>query len=382
MNMSAMNMKLIYAFFDTANIHRWNDHLRPMDLTEIDKQSHKAAIAWLFGKYEELNGNKVDWEKVIEYCLFSFMKRMVLTDLKPYLFYKMNSEKFRETNTFVLNQIDKAVPDMEPEFRKRFESYLFENHDSELEYKIVEAAHFMASKWEFNLIYEMNKFTFGIEEIKNELYMRLNEYMSLEGVKILSKADSKSFVDVFGQLRFQQRWTCNIRLPATNVLGHSYMVAIMAYLHSLDAKADAREKYNCFYTGLFHDLPEVLTKDVITPIKVNVEGLNDMLDQYEHELVESKIIPLIPEKIRDEFRFLVFDPFIVKDHPKYGKMDGKSVKLCDVMGAYMEANVSIRSGINTKKMGVAEKSIRERLMRDGSPINAKELLKTLDEIDI
>ena len=43
--MSALSAELLYLFFDSANMHRWNDHLRPLDLTELDKQAHKASIA-------------------------------------------------------------------------------------------------------------------------------------------------------------------------------------------------------------------------------------------------------------------------------------------------------------------------------------------------
>jgi putative hydrolase of HD superfamily len=48
----ALDTDLVYAFFDASNMHRWNDHLRPLDLTELDKQAHKVstrrmqAIAW------------------------------------------------------------------------------------------------------------------------------------------------------------------------------------------------------------------------------------------------------------------------------------------------------------------------------------------------
>lgn len=69
---NVMNMDLIYKLFDAANMHRWNDHLRPIDLTEIDKQAHKAAIAWVLGKYEEQErGITLDWRRIIEGSLFS-----------------------------------------------------------------------------------------------------------------------------------------------------------------------------------------------------------------------------------------------------------------------------------------------------------------------
>ena len=70
-------------------------------------------------------------------------------------------------------------------------------------------------------------------------------------------------------------------------------------------------------------------------MKVNVHGLVEILDEYEHELVNSKIMPLIPEAWHEEFRFLTFDPFADKDDAKFGKVNGRCIKLCDVMGAYL-----------------------------------------------
>ena len=100
-----MNMDLIYRFFDAVNMHRWNDHLRPLDLTELDKQSHKAAIAWILGKYEEHeNGTELDWQSIIEHSIFSFMKRTVLTDLKPQLLHRMEDERFDEVNDYVISE--------------------------------------------------------------------------------------------------------------------------------------------------------------------------------------------------------------------------------------------------------------------------------------
>ena len=63
---NVMNIDLIYKLFDAANMHRWNDHLRPIDLTEIDKQAHKAAIAWVLGKYEEQErGITLEWRIIV-----------------------------------------------------------------------------------------------------------------------------------------------------------------------------------------------------------------------------------------------------------------------------------------------------------------------------
>ena len=96
--MTVLDADMLYLLFDSANMHRWNDHMRPVDLTELDKQAHKAAIAWVLGKFEESAGNTVDWRAVIERTLFSFIQRSVLTDLKPQVFHRITAERSREVN--------------------------------------------------------------------------------------------------------------------------------------------------------------------------------------------------------------------------------------------------------------------------------------------
>jgi len=378
---NVMNMDLIYKLFDAANMHRWNDHLRPIDLTEIDKQAHKAAIAWVLGKYEEDRGAKLDWRRIIEGSLFSFMKRTVLTDLKPQLLHRMEEERFDEVNDYVLSEISASIPDLDDGFMRRFEDHI-RCRETVLEDRIVAAAHYLATNWEFNLLYDMNRHSYAIDQTRATITLELGQFTELVGVRDMMQSQSMTFIDLIGQLRFQQRWTRVPRIPATTVLGHSLMVATMMYLHDLDVGVDDRQAYNDYYTGLFHDLPEVLTKDVISPVKVNVKGLTDILDEYEHELIESRIMPLIPEGWRDELRFFVYDPFAVKDDDVFGKVAGKELKMCDVMGAYIEANVSRRYGICSSKLKEGEESLRKRLMDEGDCIDAGSLIRRFDEMQI
>lgn len=377
-----MNMDLIYCFFDAANMHRWNDHLRPLDLTELDKQAHKAAIAWVLGKYEECENNvALNWTEIIEHMMFSFIQRIILTDLKPQLFHRMKKEKFDEVNDFVIEEFDRLVPDSNDDFKMRLERYLRTKNASK-EDDIVNAAHYLATQWEFNTIYDMNKKLVGIDQTKTNIAAELKEHEDLVGVKKIMNPGSSAFTDLFAQLRFQQRWTRVPRIPQTTVLGHSLMVANMIYLHDLDVKATSRQKYNDFYTGLFHDLPEVLTKDVISPVKVNVHGLTEILDGYEHSLMESVVMPLIPTEWHDEFRFLVFDPFEDKADERFGKTSGSNTKLCDMMAAYMEAHVSRCYGIASAKLREGEDSLKEKLLNRGKEINASDLIKRLDAMKI
>lgn len=378
----ALNAEILYLFFNSANMNRWNDHMRPVDLTELDKQAHKAAIAWVLAKFEESAGNPIDWRLVIEHTMFSFIQRAVLTDLKPQVFHRITSERRGPVNDYVLSEFDRLVPDSGPGFRSRFAVYL-SDPKSTPEDAVIRAAHYLATRWEFNLIYDSNRSLYGIEQTRAEIDEQIGQHMDLVGVRrLMDSEETFDFIDLIGQLRFQQRWARTPRIPKTTVLGHSLMVADMMYLRDLDAGSSDREVYNDFYSGLFHDLPEVLTKDVISPIKENVDGLAAILEGYEHDLVESKIMPLLEEGWRDEFRHMVYEPFTDVDIPGFGRRNGSDLKACDLMAAYMEANISRRYGISSNTLLEGERGIRDKLIERGRGIGAQRLVEDLDRLRI
>ena len=380
--MPALNANILYLFFNSANMNRWNDHMRPVDLTELDKQAHKAAIAWVLAKFEESAGKPVVWRRIIEHTMFSFIQRAVLTDLKPQVFHRITAERRGQVNDYVLSEFDRLVPDSDPGFRSRFAEYL-EDPKSTPEDAVIRAAHYLATRWEFNLIYDSNRSLYGIEATREEINEQIGQHTDLVGVReMMSAEETFDFIDLIGQLRFQQRWARTPRIPKTTVLGHSLMVADMMYLHDLDVDASDQEVYNDFYSGLFHDLPEVLTKDVISPIKENVSGLASILEGYEHDLVESTIMPLLKDEWRDGFRYMVYEPFTDVDIPGFGRRNGTDLKACDLMAAYMEANISRRYGISSNTLLEGERGIRDKLMDKGRGIGAQRLVEDLDRMRI
>jgi len=377
----ALNGDMLYLIFDTANMHRWNDHLTTVDLTELDKQAHKAAIAWVLGKYEETETDaRLDWTKIIEHSLFSFIQRSVMTDLKPQVFHRIISERAEEVNRYVVKCFDENVPNADPEFRSRLVEYLSSEKRSK-EDDIVRAAHYLATRWEFKTIYDANRSMYGIENTKKEIEEQILQHKDLVGVrKQVDDSNTFDFIDLIGQLRFQQRWARTPRIPKTTVLGHSLVVADMIFLNDLDRKADSRQIYNNFYTALFHDLPEVLTKDVISPIKANVDGLAHLLESYEKELIRSKIMPLIPSSWHREIEFMVYDPFTDVDDGEVGKRTGRDIKSCDLMAAYLEAKASRWYGTSSSTLIEGEAELRKKLESSAAGIGAKELIERLDII--
>ena len=366
-------------FFDATNMHRWNDHIRPLDLTELDKQSHKASIAWVLGKsWEDVSGQSIDWSRLIEHSVFSLIERCVMTDIKPPLFHRIKAEKASEMADFVISEVRRIVPRLDESFAQRLEDYLRSKNDT-IEDELLRAAHYLATHWEFSLIYDLNKRMVGIDQTRDDIEAEIGFHDNvISHMRMVMGNDD--FIDLIGQLRFQQRWTRTPRMPATTVLGHSLLVANAVFLNDLDKGVDDRTLYNDYYAALFHDLPEVLTKDVITSVKMNVGGLSELLESYEEEMVESKLMPMIPESWRDEFRFILYDPFGDKKDPRFGELMGRDIKAADLIAAYMEARLSRYYGITSRVLRDAEASSLKRLSRYMTFMDVNGLLQDLERI--
>lgn len=365
-----------------ASIQRWNDHLRPADLTELDKQAHKMIIAYVIAKFESESGSHVfDWIKLIEGGIIEFLHRVVVTDIKPPVFHKIMKEKGNELNRWVLQQLDDDIKTIAGGFSDKFEEYFFNEDYSAVEKRILQAAHYLATNWEFRIIFNQNFFIQGIEKTRQEIEDQIEEHNDLVGVqKILLHKDINGFVNLCGQLRFQQRWAQTPRIPRTSVLGHMLIVAILGYFCSMEIGACRQRVYNNFFASLFHDLPEVLTRDIVSPLKRSVEGLDEIIKEYEKIQAEEKIYPLLPESWHDEIRYFTENEFTNKitrddttvfdvpiedlnntyNQDNWNPLDGIMLKGCDDLAAFIEASLSIKYGIKPKALENGRQSIYER----------------------
>jgi len=380
-----ISKRLLERFYEAANIQRWNDHVRPVELTELDKQAHKMIIAYIIARYEERDrGVMINWSQLIEGCLFEFLSRVVLTDLKPSVFHRMMREKGRELNEYVLKVIDEDIKDLGRDFQKKFREYLFNQKYANHEKRILEAAHYLSTRWEFNIIYQLNRFLEEVEKTKQEIENRVEDHFDLIGVqKIMLGKKSSGFINLCGQLRFQRRWTGTPRLPHTSVLGHMGIVALMCFLCSSEIGACNKRIYNNFFAGLFHDLAEVTTRDIISPVKRSVTGLDEIIKEYERFMVEETILPLLPHSWHSEILYFIEDEFENKiwmrnevqkgiqgseinrlyNHDQYNPLDGELIRACDELSAFMEASMSLKYGIRAAPLEEAYESIYQRYKR-------------------
>ena len=373
-----LSPELLKKIFVAASIRRWNDHATPVEFVELDKQAHKIVIAYLLAKYEEyVRGVRIDWEALILQFCFEFFERIVLTDIKPPVFHKLQAHHNKELVNFVCNQLESELSMYE--FFPQMREYLTSNK-SNIEGQILKASHYYASKWEFDIIYHFNPYMYDVQNIRNIINKQVEEHYHLAGMQqIVLYENVRELVTMFGQLRFQKRWSQTPRIPATSVLGHTLIVALSAYLVSFDIGCCKQMRINHFLCGLFHDLPEILTRDIISPIKRSVKGLDEFIKKIEEEAVNEKILAIVPSNIQDDISYFTQNEFSNRykiehfcytadseslmqtyNRDEFNGVYGEFLKIFDNLSAYLEAKISISHGISSDDLINGAKGIYDR----------------------
>ena len=162
-------------------------------------------------------------------------------------------------------------------------------------------------------------------------------------------------------------------------MGHVLLVAIMGYFCAVKLGACDERIVGDFLCGLFHDLPEVLTRDIISPVKRSVPGLDELIKRMEERMVAEKILPLLPYTWHEDILYYTQDEFSNRvridgkvvhtsieeissmyNKPGFHAIDGSVLKGCDNLSAFVEVWLSRRYGITSKHMEEGERAIREQ----------------------
>ncbi len=392
-----INPKIIDYIFSSASIQRWNDYPRMVELVELDKQAHKFIIAYFIAKLEK----DVNYTHLIEAGIFEFLRRIVVTDIRPDVFRKALQKKSKEINSWVISKLSPSLKDIENgTFLQKFEEYLNDPTMYKKERFILKAASYLATKWEFSIVYQTSAFLNDIEDVKKSVEEEIEDYYELIAVrKIALNKKLAKIIDLSGRLRFQKRWAQTPRVPETSVLGHMLTVAIFGYFYSIDVNACDKRLQNNFFVSLFHDLPEALTRDIITPVKYCVDELSEIIAEYELQKIEDVILPNVPEQLQEEFSYILglydghkeeFLNKIVENNEikivediskynldKYNAIDGLALKQCDKLSAFVEASLSISHGIKSKELVNGKKEIL-RGLKEIQGIDFKEIATQID----
>lgn len=374
-----MEKEFALKIFEGFSIQRWNDMIRPFDFVEMDKAGEKMFLAYIIGKHEEKKGKKINWTWMIYASLFDLLNKIALCDIKAPV-QKMLREEFPEEflrlNEWILNQYKLLIKDKD--LFSKFTIYIGQKsgsfkipEDLEDTIHVYNAAHKYSTIRELEMIIPVNEKE-RVDCINSELQADIQPYLDLECLqKLMTHQKEFYFLLKIEQLRFQTRWNQTPRVPGTSVLGHCFYVAIMTLLLGRESNSNmcAERIINNYFSALFHDLPESVTRDIISPVKQATDDLPGIVKKIEEEIVSKELIPLMDDSYLNEILYYTNEEFANRimvdgkckivswedlngkyNSKEYNPVDGKLVRICDHFSALMEADISIKHGITSSHL--------------------------------
>lgn len=158
-----------------------------------------------------------------------------------------------------------------------------------------------------------------------------------------------SFYAYLSRLRWIKRWGLKRNAHEENVMEHSWEVSVIAHTLALiknryfDANLDA----NAIATAaLYHDITEVITGDMPTPIKYHSVEITSAYKQIEQQ-AENELLALLPEKLRVDFEVLIQHEKIPQEHQDI-------IKAADKISAYLKCQAELKAGNSEFEMAAEQ----------------------------
>ncbi len=188
------------------------------------------------------------------------------------------------------------------------------------------------------------------------------------------------FFAFINRMKHIKRWSLMRSVREENIMEHSQQVAVIAHALALIANKKFGKNVNVekvVLTAQYHEVGEVITGDLPTPIKYFNPEIKSAYKDLE-KLACERIINMLPENFKEEYKEYIL--------PQTDTEEYKLVKYADRIAAYLKCIEEIKAGNSEFKK--AKKSIETELKNSDS-LEVGYYLKefapafelTLDELD-
>ncbi len=189
-----------------------------------------------------------------------------------------------------------------------------------------------------------------------------------------------SFYAMVSRMKYIERWALMRNTITENISEHSLEVSILAHALAVISKERLGREVNAeraALIGIYHDVTEIITGDMPTPVKYFNEGIQGAFKAVEHAAAE-RLLEMLPEDMRRSYETLFFP----------GEEDAylwRLVKAADKLSALIKCIEERKAG-NTEFLS-AEKSLHgilKQMNMEEISIFMNDFLpaydKTLDEL--
>lgn len=314
-------------------ILRWSNYIGDYRFNELNKQSLNAVITYFLAIESKQAGKNVEMTKFPKIMIHRMFEKLFLCDIREdYV------DKILTLGNIERKRFDELIDqDIEKQMGDTFAKFIKVKSDS-TEIRMFQGATKIATKMELfeikNLISE-DKFMKALQELNEGL----NSYHDIPGFSRISGDFSKEmelFIEI-SALRNRIRWQKRIGTVKCCVLGHNFEVAIFAYLMALIEYQNEEVATQCFFIGLFHDVPETFTGDMTSPVKDAIPGLRQAIEYFELEVVNHHIYSKMLHHIGEALHYVMLEE---ESQKRYKKL----IKRADYFSANLECLRQIIGG--------------------------------------
>ena len=325
-------LKLIFS--RGLSIKRWSNFPRIEDITPLDNTGYVIHIALFLAFLEEERGVKLDKEYIIKKVLFDLFKALVLSDINS------------GTRDYINSIDDKIMSKMEEkveEYLFSFEWWDFIKEDMKKvlndKTKKIEDEIILASKkfaWYNECLVNSRVFLFTYDVAMEQIqeYLEKNKEKLYSLWKLLENDEYKKYLWHIRRLSHCKRWSGRKRNYEVSVMSHLVMVTFISYILGNLENIEAWEDYDIFklmLRSLYHDIPEAITGDIITPTKKAVEWFEEVLEETEKQMMNDYFFVHVWDDYREMITKYMLEPFVWKE--------GKLAKKADIISAMYESKV-------------------------------------------
>ena len=167
---------------------------------------------------------------------------------------------------------------------------------------------------------------------------------------------SYNFFAMHGRMKYINRWALMRNTVSENISQHSNDVAAIAHALCIIGNVRFGKSYNAdraAFLGLYHDMPEIITGDMPTPVKYHSEEMKKAYLAVE-DMASEKLLSMLPEDMRAYYK----SAFFLEQEDEYL---WKIVKAADKISALIKCIEEKNAGNREfeKAFQSTEKAIKE-----------------------
>jgi putative hydrolase of HD superfamily len=308
-------------------------------VTETEHRAFVLHIAtFLVLALEEKLGMKTNLLFVYKRLLFGSFVTLVLSDIDNAL-----KRRIRLKNASIFRELEFRVADvlsgwsLPPELQRNFAEFTVASDDSAFahEEKIITYANMWASYYEAHFNGRVYEQTFDPILLDLRTSMSDEQYRvfrTILPIPLTESSPGETYLLVIRRLQSSYRWNKMVRKHPVSVMSHLLMTFFFSYVLSFLEHKNDDETLKMLMIALFHDIPEAITGDVITPTKNAIPGFSEILNEIETELVDEQLLHEIKHcRFSSQIRSYMTDP--------WGSDEGKILKNADYMSALFESKI-------------------------------------------